>query len=97
MGEAEELFEGDIIKTKDLALAVAEMKIIEKEGLKAFDAINGGQWPNAVVPYAYSRYFSKFMLTVSLTVLTGYFFSFLFFCDVDWVEKEYIYRCRYQE
>ena len=77
MGEVEELFEGDIVKTKDLALAVAEMKMIEKEGLKAFDALNGGQWPNAVVPYAYSRYFSKFMITVSLTVLT--FIAFLFF------------------
>ena len=77
MGEVEELFEGDIVKTKDLALAVAEMKMIEKEGLKAFDALNGGQWPNAVVPYAYSRYFSKFMITVSLTVLT--LITFLFF------------------
>ena len=53
------------------------MKMIEKEGLKAFDALNGGQWPNAVVPYAYSRYFSKFMITVSLTVLT--LIAFLFF------------------
>ena len=53
------------------------MKMIEKEGLKAFDALNGGQWPNAVVPYAYSPYFSKFMITVSLTVLT--FIAFLFF------------------
>ncbi|XP_057297332.1 zinc metalloproteinase nas-4-like [Hydractinia symbiolongicarpus] len=52
-----EYFEGDIVKTPHLAEAVDEMKQISSHGLKAFDAINGGQWPNGEVPYTFAYNF----------------------------------------
>ena len=53
------MFEGDIIKTTKLNDVVKEMKHLVGHGMKAFDAINGGAWPEAKVPYTFSRYFSS--------------------------------------
>ena len=68
-GKAQELFEGDIVQTPMLRDTVKEMKDVERHGLRAFDAINGGQWPNAVVPYTFAYGFSKFSVLYICTFL----------------------------
>jgi len=51
------LFEGDIIKTPQLETQLQEMKS-DVDGLRANDAITGGQWTNAEIPYIFHSYFS---------------------------------------
>lgn len=47
------LFEGDIVRTPHLTEIVEEMKGLSKDEMPVFDAINGGAWPEAEVPYVF--------------------------------------------
>ncbi|XP_065649630.1 hatching enzyme 1.2 isoform X3 [Hydra vulgaris] len=48
-----DLIEGDVVKTKKLLSVIDKMKNKDKE-TSAFDAIQSGAWPNAIVPYIIS-------------------------------------------
>ena len=55
----EEMFEGDIVWTKELKTAIGEMRARASGGMSPFDAITNGAWPNGVVPYTFRRGFGK--------------------------------------
>jgi hypothetical protein len=54
-----DMFEGDVVDTKELQQQIGMMEAQESAGISGFDAISRGAWPSGRVFYTFARSFSS--------------------------------------